>query len=151
MTAPRIDARRARSLDAEVVTGPDLRIVRPAAPRRAGFAALGLVLVFTVLIAVAALNTMLVSGQRNLDDLQRDIDAGQDHNQDLYLRRAELSEPRRIVAAAEAAGMVRPDETTMITVRPDGGSDVQVNRHDADDPASDAPDDERATAEADGP
>lgn len=148
MIAPRRDATarrevgRRRAPEASEPQRPDLRVVRATPPRRAGMAALGLVLVFGVLMAVAALNTVLVSGQRDLDRIQREIDDGRRRNEDLYLERAELSDPSRIVAVAERDGMVRPDETTMITVRPDGGTDVQVNTAPSDSDVTD----ERADA-----
>ena len=142
--------RTTRTHDAEA-SRAELRVVRAAPPRRAGLAALGLVLVFGVLMAVAALNTVLVSGQRELDRIQRDIDDGHRRNEDLYLARAELSDPSRIVAVAERDGMIRPDETTMITVRPDGGTDVQVNAtSEPDDPSDEGTSDtdERADGAA---
>mgnify|MGYP000907801950 CR=1 FL=1 len=52
---------------------------------------------------------------------------------------------------AERDGMIRPDETTMITVRPDGGTDVQVNAtSEPDDPSDEGTSDtdERADGAA---
>ncbi|NLV54230.1 MAG: hypothetical protein GXY13_01315, partial [Acidimicrobiales bacterium] len=52
--AARPDRRAVRARDAETRRA-ELRVVHAAPPRRAGLAALGLVLVFGVLMAVAAL------------------------------------------------------------------------------------------------
>lgn len=108
----------------EAETGrPDLRVV--PAPRPTGLiVAVALVMVFGVLLATAALNTMLVSGQRHLDGMETEIREGERRNQALALEVAELESPERIKEAALADGMVEPDEVTWIAPKPDGTSDA---------------------------
>jgi cell division protein FtsL len=133
--------RALRSVDAEARTRPDLRVVPPRRPTGAIVAA-SLVLVFGVLLATAALNTVLVSGQRDLDRIESQIREGEQRNQALTLQVAELESPERIVEAAEAQGMVEPDEVIWLTPRPDGGSDAMTAP--ADPAATDDGLDERA-------
>lgn len=104
-------------------TRPDLRVV-PAPRPTAAIVLVALVVVFGVLLATAALNTMLVSGQRDLDRMETEIREGERRNQALALEVAELETPDRIKEAALAAGMVEPDEVTWVAPRPDGTSDA---------------------------
>ncbi|HEU5148924.1 MAG TPA: hypothetical protein VFU19_00415 [Iamia sp.] len=136
--APVPSTRTLRSVDTETTTRPDLRVVPPRRPTGAIVVA-SLVVVFGVLLATAALNTMLVSGQRDLDRIEAQIREGQQRNQSLRLEVAELESPERIVRAAEAQGMVVPDEVTWLTRRPDGGSEAMTE------PADPTATDERAT------
>lgn len=119
------------------IARPDLRVV-PAPRPTAAILAAALVVVFGVLLATAALNTMLVSGQRDLDRMETEILEGERRNQALALEVAELETPDRIKDAALADGMVEPDEVTWITPRPDGTSDAVTE------PAVDPVLDERA-------
>lgn len=143
--SPRSSAatRALRSVDAEARTRPDLRVVPPRRPTGA-IVAVSLVAVFAVLLATAALNTMLVSGQRDLDRIESQIRQGEQRNQALTLQVAELESPERIVAAAEAQGMVEPDEVIWLTRRPDGGSDSMTT------PSDPTATDERADGGPDG-
>lgn len=135
--------RALRAVDAEPRTRPDLRVVPP---RRATgpIVAVSLLLVFGVLLATAALNTVLVSGQRDLDRIEAQIREGEQRNQALTLQVAELESPERIVAAAEAQGMVEPDEVIWLARRPDGGSESMTT------PTDPSATDERADAGPDG-
>ncbi len=125
---------------------PDLRVVPPRRPTGA-VAVVALLVVFGVLLATAGLNTVLVSGQRDLDRLEAEIREGEQRNQALRLQVAELESPERIVAAATAAGMVQPDEVRWIAPQPDGTSAADATEEPA--PSSgEAPTDERAEAGA---
>lgn len=81
---------------------------------------------FAVLLATAAVHTTIVSGQREIDQLDSRIEVGQHRNQALDLRVAQLEAPERIVEAATADGMVVPDEVIWLTPRPGGGADASV-------------------------
>lgn len=100
---------------------PDLRLVPPPRPRRgAAVAVVALVIVCASLLGTAVLHTMLVSGQRHVDQLDDRIRAVEQANQARRLEVAELESPVRVVAEAERAGMTRPDEVTWLTRNPDG-------------------------------
>ncbi|HEX7132718.1 MAG TPA: hypothetical protein VF228_09085 [Iamia sp.] len=117
-TAPR--TRALRVVEADAPTRPELRVVPPRRPTGAIVVA-SLVLVFGVLLATAALNTMLVSGQRDLDRIEAEIREGEQRNQALELQVAELESPDRVVEAAEAQGMIEPETVIWLTPRADGG------------------------------
>jgi cell division protein FtsB len=112
-------------VEVDAPTRPDLRVVPPRRPTGA-IVAVCLVLVFGVLLATAALNTVLVSGQRDLDRIEAEIREGEQQNQALELQVAEMESPAAIIAAAERQGMVEPDEVIWLTPRPDGGSDAMT-------------------------
>jgi hypothetical protein len=134
-SSPRSSAvlRAVPTVEVDAPTRPDLRVVPPRRPTGVIVVA-SLVLVFGVLLATAALNTVLVSGQRDLDRIESDIRDGERRNQALALEVAEMESPDRIVAAAEAQGMVEPDEVIWLTPRADGGSDSMTT---ASDPSGD--------------
>jgi hypothetical protein len=142
-----VPAPRTRGLPAaEAPTRAELRLVPPRRPTGA-VAVVALVLVFGVLLATAALNTLLVSGQRDLDRIEAEIREGEQRNQALRLRVAELESPERIVDAASAAGMVEPTEVRWITVQPDGAS--AADTAEAPVPAAGPTTDERAEGTTD--
>jgi hypothetical protein len=122
-TAPR--ARALRVVEVDAPTRPDLRIVPRRRPTGAIVVA-SLVLVFGILLATAALNTMLVSGQRDLDRIENEIREGEQRNDALSLQVAEMESPARIIDAADDLGMVEPDEVIWLARRPDGGTDAQT-------------------------
>lgn len=119
-SAPR--PRALRVVEADAPARPDLRVV-PARRPTGAIVVASLVVVFAVLLATAALNTMLVSGQRDLDRIEAEIREGQQRNQALALEVAEMESPAHIMEAAERQGMVEPDEVIWLTPRPDGGAD----------------------------
>jgi hypothetical protein len=121
-SSPRSSAvlRAVRTVEADAPTRPDLRVVPPRRPTGIIVVA-SLVLVFGVLLATAGLNTMLVSGQRDLDRIESDIRDGERRNQALALEVAEMESPDRIVAAAEAQGMIEPEEVIWLAPGADGG------------------------------
>lgn len=97
--------------------------------------------VFAILLATAALNTVLVANQRHLDQVEARIREGERRNQTLRLQVAELEAPARITAAAAADGMIEPDEVTWLTPEPDGGSHAVVERRSgADEPITSSDD-----------
>lgn len=101
-------------------------VVERSLPGR--WAAVVVASVFAILLATAALNTVLVANQRDLDRVETRIREAEQRNQSLRLRVAELEVPARIKAAAAADGMVEPDEVTWLTPEPDGGSHAVVER-----------------------
>ncbi|HEV7721462.1 MAG TPA: hypothetical protein VGO60_09265 [Iamia sp.] len=142
--------RTTRTIEVDTPTRPDLRVVPPRRPTGAIVVA-SLVVVFGVLLATAALNTMLVSGQRDLDRIESEIQEGEQRNQALALQVAQMESPERIVDAAEAQGMVEPDEVIWLTPRVDGGSDSMTAPNDAGGDETIAGDgDERADGGPDG-
>lgn len=116
-------------------------VVEQSLPGR--WAAVIVASIFTILLATAALNTALVANQRDLDQVEARIREGEQRNQSLRLRVAELEVPARIKAAAAADGMIEPDEVTWLTPEPDGGSHAVVERRsDADEPIASTGEDE---------
>jgi cell division protein FtsL len=91
-----------------------LRVVAPAERVRrrltpaAGVLLTGLIFVTLFLIAIA--HTLLVQGQIHLDDLDAQLTTEQARYQELRTEVAEMESPERIVAAAEAMGMVSPQD-----------------------------------------
>lgn len=141
--------RSLRSVEAAAPTRPDLKVVPPRRPTGAIVAA-SLVVVFGVLLATAALNTMLVSGQRDLDRIERDIRDGARQNQALELEVAQLESPERIRDAAAAIGMIEPDEVIWLTPRAEGGTDSDVRATEQGDDATEQDGDIRADGGPDG-
>lgn len=116
---------------------PHLRIVPPARPRRgAALAVAALLVVCGALLGTAVLHTMLVSGQRQVDQLEEEIRATEQANQARRLSVAELESPARVVEEAERDGMVDPDEVTWLNRGPDGRVEAgATSRPEAADPA----------------
>ena len=90
---------------------PDLYVVKPTAPpkRSANKGRLGIIsvgLLFVVAFAIAILQTVIVQGQMQLDDLQQQISDTQAESQRLQLEAADLSSPTHIVEQAQSMGMV---------------------------------------------
>jgi cell division protein FtsL len=65
---------------------------------------------FVVLAALAGAHTLIAQGQIHLDDVDRQVAQEQARYQQLRKDVAEAESPERIVAAAEAQGMVMPDD-----------------------------------------
>jgi cell division protein FtsL len=94
---------------------PDhLRVVRPNDRRRArlspGTAVVLTGMLFALLFAVAIAQTILVQGQVKLDKLDTQLTTEQADYQRLRRDVAELESPERVVAEAQAQGMVAPDD-----------------------------------------
>lgn len=105
---------------------PALRIVRHRRRWTGTVVAGATAATFVVLLATAAVHTTIVSGQREIDQLDSRIEAGEQRNQALGLQVAQMEAPERIVEAATADGMVVPDEVIWLTPRPGGGADASV-------------------------
>jgi hypothetical protein len=93
---------------------PHLRVVRPEERtlRRltpAGGIALT-VLLFAVLAGLAGAHSLIAQGQIRLDRLDAEVRAEQARYQALRRDVATMEAPERVVAAAEAQGMVIPDD-----------------------------------------
>ncbi|MGQ0830148.1 MAG: hypothetical protein ACT4OV_00545 [Microthrixaceae bacterium] len=91
-----------------------LRVVRPTdRVRRRLTPAAGVVLtgvLFATLLAIAIAHALLVQGQVRLDGLDTQLTAEQARYQELRTQVAEMESPARVVAAAQALGMVAPDD-----------------------------------------
>ena len=91
-----------------------LRVVAPTERvRRRITPALGVLLtalLFATLFLVAIAHTVLVQGQVRLDALDAQLTVEQARYQDLRTRVAEMESPARVVTAAEAMGMVSPQD-----------------------------------------
>jgi cell division protein FtsL len=91
-----------------------LRVVAPKERvRRRLTPALGVLLtalLFVTLFLVAIAHTVLVQGQVRLDGLDARLTVEQARYQDLRTRVAEMESPGRVVTAAEAMGMVSPQD-----------------------------------------
>lgn len=98
-----------------------LRVVPPTERvRRRLTPATGVVLtglLFLMLFAIAIAHTLLVQGQIRLDDLDARLTTEQARYQVLRKDVAEAESPARVVAAAEALGMVTPDD--LVYLQPD--------------------------------
>jgi cell division protein FtsL len=89
------------------VVAPSERLRHRLTPATAVLATLA---VFGVLLAVAVAQTVLVQGQGRLDQLDAQLTVEQARYQELRLEVAQLESPERVVAAAQAQGMVTPDD-----------------------------------------
>jgi len=96
---------------------PDhLRVVAPSErlrARRRLTPATGVLLtavLFATLFLVAIAHTVLVQGQVRLDELDAKLSVEQARYQELRTEVAEMESPSRVVAAAEALGMVSPQD-----------------------------------------
>lgn len=146
MTAPRPAAaprpiRRTTSRPAP----PDLRLV-PAPRTRTRVRmvlTLSTILVFGVMLLAAAVHTTIVSGQRELDQVDQRIAETSRQNQSLRLEVAELESPARIVEAATAEGMVVPEDVTWLAPQAGAATDPGADPA-ATDPAGPEVEDERA-------
>ena len=121
---------------------PHLRVVRPEERtlRRltpAGGIALT-VLLFAVLAGLAGAHSLIAQGQIRLDRLDAEVRAEQARYQALRRDVATMEAPERVVAAAEAQGMVAPED--LVYLQP-SDAEVVAGAADApgrgDDPAAD--------------
>jgi hypothetical protein len=100
---------------------PALRVVE-ARRRRRGWqvGTVAGVVLFAALFAVAGFQTLIVSSQKQLDDLNRDIDAATTAGVRLDSQLAELQSPQRITdEATQRLGMVAPPGVAYLQPRPD--------------------------------
>jgi cell division protein FtsL len=98
---------------------PHLRVVRPmrSALRLSPRMGVALTVVaFVALFAVAVCHALLIEGQAEVDQLDRDVAAQQARYEELRLEVAELKSPSRIrTEAIEELGMVPAGETVWLT------------------------------------
>jgi cell division protein FtsL len=73
---------------------------------------------FATLFLVAIAHTVLVQGQVRLDDLDAKLTVEQARYQELRTEVAEMESPSRVVAAAEAMGMVSPEDLVYLQPAP---------------------------------
>jgi cell division protein FtsL len=110
---PLVNPRRGRD------SSPHLRVVRPVRSALRLSPRLGVVLTvvaFAALFAVAVCHALLIEGQAEVDQLDRDVAAQQARYEELRLEVAELKSPSRIrTAAIEELGMVPAEETVFLT------------------------------------
>jgi hypothetical protein len=100
-------------------------------------------LVFVVLAALAGAHTLIAQGQIRLDHLDRKVQDEQARYQQLRMDVAEAESPDRIVAAAEAQGMVSPDD--LVYLQPPTDEGVRYSAATGDD-ADSGSDDETASS-----
>ena len=113
-----------------------LRVVTPVDRRRRRLTPATAVLLtaalFVTLLAVAMAQTVLVQGQVRLDELDAQLAEEQAHYQELRKDVAERESPGRIVAAAQAQGMVTP--TDLLYLQPTAPDPSAVGPTTGDDP-----------------
>jgi cell division protein FtsL len=103
---------------------PRLEIVAPPERRRRiqprGWAAIGVVTLFVVLLALAAFHAELVSSQGRLDRLERQVAAQQHLYQSLRLEVARLEAPERVLNSAQyQLGMVPAGDPVFLNPSPE--------------------------------
>ena len=86
---------------------------------------------FATLLLIAVAHTVLVQGQVRLDQLDAQLTAEQARYQELRTEVAEMESPSRVVAAAEALGMVSPQD--LVYLQPDASEQPATPPSDADD------------------
>lgn len=118
---------------------PELRVVQPGERTLRRLTPLGGVvlsaLLFVVLAALAGAHTLIAQGQMRLDDLDAQVQQEQTRYQQLRKDVAAAESPERIVAAAQADGMVTPNDLVYLQPPTDDGvrtsttpADVTVDR-----------------------
>jgi cell division protein FtsL len=116
------------------VVGPSERGRRRLSP---GLAVLLSAALFVTLLAVAVSHTVLVQGQVRLDALDAQLVTEQARYQELRTEVARLESPDRIVAAAEAQGMVIPDDLVYLQPSAPDASTVGPTTGDDHEPGAD--------------
>ena len=104
---------------------PNLRVVQPGERTLRRLTPLAgavlTALVFVVLAALAGAHTLIAQGQIHLDELDAKVEAEQARYQELRKDVAQAESPERIVAAAEADGMVTPTDLEYLQPPTDDG------------------------------
>ena len=121
---------------------PNLRVVQPGERTLRRLTPLGGVVLsavlFVVLAALAGAHTLIAQGQIHLDGVDAKVQVEQARYQELRKDLAQAESPERIVAAAEAAGMVTPNDLVYLQpptddgVRTDGSPSEETVARDAD-------------------
>ena len=108
---------------------PSLRVVPVGLRRRrtAVVTILTMVVMFSVMLGLAAFQTIIAQGQARLDRLNTDVDTAQDANKKLRFDVAELEAPARIVATArDRLGMVVPDNVSYLAPTGDAALEAEA-------------------------
>lgn len=108
---PAVDRRRRRA-HLTVVDAPPEPRRRSRGPAVA--IAAGLVIVFLALFGLVAFHTVLVQNQSQIDELDERLAAEREVIEQARLEIAELEAPERVIAEAEALGLIAPDEVVML-------------------------------------
>lgn len=99
---------------------PDLRVVGRVRRRRWQVGTVAGIILFAALFAVAGFQTLIVSQQKRLDDLDARIATQTDSGQRLDDQLAELQSPQRITSeATQRLKMVAPPGVAYLQPRPD--------------------------------
>lgn len=100
----------------------------PTRLRRFVFMAVGVALAaITLMLLVVVFQTRLAETQLGIDDIESQITAERNRYDQLRLERSILREPARLVAQAEALGMVPGSKTDFRTVDPMAVAEVLVS------------------------
>ena len=102
---------------AELEQVAELRVV----PRRrlaANFAALALVLLGILMLSAVVLHTRLAERQRQIDQLEQQVEVQHDLFDVLRQQRAVLRSPTRLANESQRLGMFAPPESEFVTVDP---------------------------------
>ncbi len=108
---------------------PSLRVAPVGVRRRrtAVVTILAMAVMFSVMLGLAAFQTIIAQGQARLDRLDADVHTAQDAYQKLRLDVAQLEAPARIVATArDRLGMVVPDSVSYLAPTGDAALDAQA-------------------------
>ena len=122
---------------AEPSARPNLRVVQPGERTLRRLTPFGGVvltaLLFVVLAALAGAHTLIAQGQIRLDGIDEKVQAEQLRYQQLRKDVAQAESPERIVAAAEAQGMVAPSDLVDLQPPTDegvrGASDTEASAY----------------------
>lgn len=126
MTAPARTARTAPRPAPTRERRPDLRVVAPPGrrARTTAIVCLAVVVVFGAMLASAVFNSVLVSSQAHLDQVNHSIVQERSDLERAKLALAQERSPARIAAEAQAMGMIPADK--VVWVNQDGTSSTQV-------------------------
>jgi hypothetical protein len=123
LPGPEVAPRRARP--ASPSARPNLRVVAPGERTLRRLTPLGGILLsailFVVLAALAGAHTLIAQGQIRLDAVDAKVQDEQARYQQLRKDVAQAEAPERIVAAAEAQGMVAPQDLVYLQPPTDEG------------------------------
>jgi cell division protein FtsL len=101
---------------------PDLRVVDAPQRERLRVARVGTIagaLLFVALFGLAAFQTVLIRAQDRLDDLNRDVEAQSELDEQLRLELADLRSPERVAQVArDRLGMIAPHTVTFLEPTP---------------------------------
>jgi cell division protein FtsB len=103
---------------AELEQVSELRVVAPRRRLAANFAALALVLLGILMLSAVVLHTRLAERQRQIDQLEQQVDVQHDLFDVLRQQRAVLRSPTRLASESSRLGMFAPPESNFVAVDP---------------------------------